>query len=151
MIKMVNGFSKISLETLFALSRIRSRSLKLKRRDTSQRYDATSLLKEFLTTGVVWVRQQFALRQWMASKIIWWKMELLRWLKERPSRLSGAASSGVAVPRECVLAWSYTASKFSLSLLAFCTNVSWGRPVSVSSYTVVIIYHWIELNWPYLI
>jgi len=44
-------------------------------------------------------------------------------------------------------AWRLTASTFSLSLVTFCTDVSWGRPVSVSSYTVVFIYE----AWSYLI
>jgi len=35
----------------------------------------------------------------------------------------------------------------SLPLVAFCTDVSWGRPVNVSSYTVVFIYE----SWSYLI
>jgi len=39
---------------------------------------------------------------------------------------------------------------FSLSLVAFCTDVSWGRPVSVFSYTVAFIYEsWLYLlSWP---
>jgi len=44
-------------------------------------------------------------------------------------------------------AWRYTSSTFSLSLVAFCTDVSWGRPLSVSSYTVVFVYE----SWSYLI
>jgi len=45
-------------------------------------------------------------------------------------------------------AWRKTASTFSLSLVAFCTVVSWGRPVSVSLYTVVFIYEsWFYLIW----
>jgi len=44
-------------------------------------------------------------------------------------------------------AWRWTASTFSLSLVAFCTSVSWGRPVSVSSYSFVFIYE----SWLYLI
>jgi len=45
-------------------------------------------------------------------------------------------------------AWRYkAASTFSLSLVAFCTDVSWGRPVSVSSCTVVFLYE----SWSYLI
>jgi len=44
-------------------------------------------------------------------------------------------------------AWRWTASTFSLSMVAFCTDVSCGRPVSVSSCTVVFIYY----SWSYLI
>jgi len=43
-------------------------------------------------------------------------------------------------------AWRWTASTFSLSLVAFCTDVSYGQLVSVSSYTVVFIYE----SWSYL-
>jgi len=44
-------------------------------------------------------------------------------------------------------AWRETASTVSLSPVAFCTDVLWGRPVRVSSYTVVCIYE----SWSYLI